>query len=353
MSAYSDFYDEVFEIFNKENIETEVGEIIIRDKWIKEKKYKALISFILENWSSGNCIEFMSPLVEQLAKEKQASLYKRIWKNVLKTNADTIWPFIAGGLKSEHPNITWEELSNIDTSEMKTYGESGKDTKTEASFWMKYYLNGLIQYKRGLEVMNDIDEIKKVHVEIQNIYDLKKPVAKKKKATDTRKIDETLFWSLIANSREETESQSEFLDVLGQKLSAFKSSEIKRFQKYLLTYFNNLNHWNNWALAYIVRRGCGDDGFDYFRLWIVSKGKKAYDTIMNFDVPKFKEVFDLEDPQFEEFEYFAEEIYEENYGKPMSEPRVKFQKIKGKPFSEENICKEFPKLCDIFNLNQN
>lgn len=49
-----------------------------------------------------------------------------------------------------------------------------------------------------------------------------------------------------------------------------------------------------WAVAYIVRGGCGDDSFHYFRNWLVKRGKSIYynaldnpDSLIN-ELSKYK-----------------------------------------------------------------
>jgi hypothetical protein len=36
-----------------------------------------------------------------------------------------------------------------------------------------------------------------------------------------------------------------------------------------------------WAAAYIVNGGCSDDGFDYFRGWLILQGKKIFETMLH------------------------------------------------------------------------
>ena len=31
--------------------------------------------------------------------------------------------------------------------------------------------------------------------------------------------------------------------------------------------------WDIWAIAFIINGGCSDDGFEYFRGWLVRKAK--------------------------------------------------------------------------------
>jgi Protein of unknown function (DUF4240) len=33
--------------------------------------------------------------------------------------------------------------------------------------------------------------------------------------------------------------------------------------------------WDLWGVAYILNGGCSDDGFEYFRAWVLSRGRSA------------------------------------------------------------------------------
>jgi hypothetical protein len=355
MSARSEFYDEVYNLPKNKGLSLDDKRYLIRDKWIQEKKYRKLISYILDDYSSRNCVEFMTLLTEQLVKENKLKLYKRIWTPVIKYNAENFWIYEIHNLIIDFPNITWSELEAIDTSHIKPYGSQSDNSKENASFWGKYYLKALQLCKSGLERMEDRKEVDNFSSEIQNIYNLEQKPFKENdlktiRVIDKRKINEVVFWELIDICRKKTENTDEFIEILREKLLAFKITEIKAFQKLLLTYHNQLNHWNIWALAYVNRRGCGDDCFEYFRFWIISKGKEAFEIIKDFDINNFNKVFNDEDPQFEEFEYLAEEVYSEKTGKVMKQPSVKVSKIQGREWDEDKICLEFPKLCKIFNF---
>ena len=56
-----------------------------------------------------------------------------------------------------------------------------------------------------------------------------------------------------------------------------------------------------WAVAYIVLGGCSDDGFDYFRFWLIAQGRKVfYNALENADT--LCDVFsELEDPEGDDY----------------------------------------------------
>ena len=354
MSAYSDFLDEAYALPNSVKLEYNEDLEIIRDQWIEKRKYKELISFIIENWDSGNCVNFIIPLTERLAKEREIRLHRRIWGHVFRHNLILTYTRFET-LKEKFPEIMWKNLESLDMSEFSPHSSTDLlDIKKSTYYSANYTLNALKIYRNQVVTFTDEEELNDIDRYITDIHQLKVefPESKEPEIKETRKINETIFWELIEQSRKETEDKLEFIDLLTHKLSAFKPTEIKRFQKLLLTFYNQLNHWDNWALAYIIRRGCGNDAFDYFRLWVVSKGKTAFEAIRDFDISKFEKIFNLEDPQLEELMYVAENIYEENTGEYMKELRVKNQKIKGKSFEEEKICFQYPELCQLFDFKE-
>lgn len=38
--------------------------------------------------------------------------------------------------------------------------------------------------------------------------------------------------------------------------------------------------WNMWGAAYIINGGCSDDCFDYFRGWLILRGRKAFEAAL-------------------------------------------------------------------------
>lgn len=38
--------------------------------------------------------------------------------------------------------------------------------------------------------------------------------------------------------------------------------------------------WDLWAAAYVIRGGCSDDGFDYFRGWLQAQGRGVWESAL-------------------------------------------------------------------------
>ena len=122
-------------------------------------------------------------------------------------------------------------------------------------------------------------------------------------------------------------------------------------EKILRTKYEELNQSELWALAYIIRRGCGDDEFDYFKVWVISKGEDAFNAINEMRLDELKRYFD-EDPQLEEMLYLAEDVYEFKTGEFMTPVRVKKNKMKRLNWTEETLETDFPELCELFEYER-
>ena len=329
---------------NLPNLDWKKVDEIIRDKWISDKRYKELIAFINENWESGNGDDFVRPLSKHLIDNKELNFYKRLWKSILRNRLEKLWSQVEYQ-RSNYPSITLNEILNTD---IKNFNQFSSDESLERTLaWSRLYIiQGINEFITGLKELNDFEEVEKQKSMLSIVSNLDKP--KPKPTSDKRKIDECLFWQLIDETRKVSTDQFNFLDNLKSTLEAFHPKELRNFDKLLITKANELNTWEHWALAYIVRGGCGDDEFDYFKVWAVSKGKNAFDAIKDLNEKQLLQIFD-EDPQLEEFYYLAEQVYEDKTSDLMLPVKVKESKLTGKQWEEDKLSQTFPRLCKLFN----
>jgi len=318
----------------------------VRDKWIQEKRYKELIGFILEEWDSGNCDDFSKPLSKHLLDNKDLQLFKQLWKGIIRNRLEKLWRDV-DSQRTSYPNITLNKIVNTNIKNYNQFSSSESLERTLA--WRRLYImDGINEFIAGLKEFNDKEEIEKQTSLLSIVSNLDKP--KPKPTTDKRKIDENLFWLLIDEARKTSTDQFNFLDNLKSTLERFNPKELRNFDKLLKTKANELNTWEHWALAYIVRRGCGDDAFDYFKVWVVSKGQKAFNSIKNIEENELASIFN-EDPQLEEFCYLAEQVYEDKTSDLMQPVKVKSSKLTGTKWDEDKLPSIFPTLCKLFKYN--
>lgn len=106
-------------------------------------------------------------------------------------------------------------------------------------------------------------------------------------------MTENKFWTIIENSNRGRK--------LNEYLTPLSEEELFGF-RYLWEYFCKLSYKQElWAVAYVVLGGCSDDGFDYFRFWLIAQGREVfYKALENADT-LCDVLSKLEDPQGEDY----------------------------------------------------
>ncbi|WP_328673651.1 DUF4240 domain-containing protein [Streptomyces sp. NBC_00328] len=91
------------------------------------------------------------------------------------------------------------------------------------------------------------------------------------------------FWQLIEAARNQASNPNDGEDVARRatsQLATYPAEEIVAAQQVLWglmadSYTNPL-----WAAAYVINGGCSDDGFDYFRGWLIAQGRDAFERVV-------------------------------------------------------------------------
>ncbi len=129
-------------------------------------------------------------------------------------------------------------------------------------------------------------------------------------------MDDTTFWSLIEVGRAKSKGDQEaFLRVLREKLEALPAEEIAAFDAVLHRRLHDAYTWPLWGAAYVICGGCSDDGFEYFRLWLIAQGRGVYEK--SIKDPESLASLTIDEPEELEFEmllYLPGEVYESKTG---------------------------------------
>lgn len=91
-------------------------------------------------------------------------------------------------------------------------------------------------------------------------------------------LDPKRFWDLVQHTQRPT--QDEQLAALVAALAQLPRDDILAFDLRLWHLLGVANRWDLWAAAYLMRGGCSDDGFLYFRCWLVSRGRAVFDAAL-------------------------------------------------------------------------
>jgi len=117
------------------------------------------------------------------------------------------------------------------------------------------------------------------------------------------------FWKIIENSRAKASRQSPDGNMemqaraLQAVLTKLPKSELESFNHFFQQAMDKSYTWDLWGAAYIINGGCSDDGFEYFRRWLISMGRATYENAVKDPESLLTSVDDpsVEDFSFEEF----------------------------------------------------
>jgi len=90
-------------------------------------------------------------------------------------------------------------------------------------------------------------------------------------------LDDSSFWEIIETSaRKAYGNVNGIVGKVREHLLQLQPAEIISFQLILSTNLNASYSWGLWGAAYLINGGCSDDGFEYFRCWLVTRGRKVF-----------------------------------------------------------------------------
>ena len=128
-------------------------------------------------------------------------------------------------------------------------------------------------------------------------------------------MDEEQFWAIVQTAVDEAgDDEDEYLEVVKRELSKLSLKEMIGFRLRTDKLLYDSYTSEMWCAGYLMNGGCSDDGFVYFRLWVISRGRKVYEAAMaNPDnlIDYIDDDAEMDFFEFESFWYVALEAFEE------------------------------------------
>ena len=163
-------------------------------------------------------------------------------------------------------------------------------------------------------------------------------------------MDETRFWAIIeAGGRKSLADPECQLAAIHKLLLLLSPDEIRDFHRLFNQKLADAYTWDLWGAAYLINGGCSDDGFHYFRAWLVSRGRAVYEAaIVNPDT-----LADITDPERDDYEFedllsAPQVAYEELRGEEMHPVKFRWpSKPRGRRWDfddDEQVLRRLPKL---------
>jgi hypothetical protein len=89
--------------------------------------------------------------------------------------------------------------------------------------------------------------------------------------------EQARFWKMVDDARSGTRSDTAFMGRLGTRLRGLKVEEIVEFDRQFYEVHRGSYRWDLWGACYLMMGGCSDDGFEYFRAWLIGQGQTVFE----------------------------------------------------------------------------
>jgi Protein of unknown function (DUF4240) len=162
-------------------------------------------------------------------------------------------------------------------------------------------------------------------------------------------MDVETFWRVVdqahARAGDDTDRR---VDELREQLSSCDPGELQQFQDIYDEQIRRSYRWDLWGAAYVMNGGCSDDGFRYFRDWLISEGRVTFEKALA-SPESLAELPRVEFAELESFGHVARELFEEqgegeldrDFSTDMSMPA-------GEQWDEDDLTSLFPRLGAVY-----
>ncbi|MFN8139616.1 MAG: DUF4240 domain-containing protein [Fimbriimonadales bacterium] len=148
------------------------------------------------------------------------------------------------------------------------------------------------------------------------------------------------FWEIIESSRGNA-------NAISRQLQTLQPAEIEGWNRTFWELHSAAYRWDLWGAAYLILGGCSDDSFDYFRAWLIGKGRTAYEAALQNPESLVTVVTDEdieEDCENESLMSVAEDAYEMVTGQHLHYTSSQPPDPIGEEWEEEDLPTRFPLL---------
>src|SRR5690606_25571550 len=115
------------------------------------------------------------------------------------------------------------------------------------------------------------------------------------------------FWKMLESTLDD--DPDEQLQRLRDRLMQLAPQEVVSFDEHIHRRLNEAYRHDLWGAAYLINGGASDDGFEYFRLWLIGRGQRVFESALKDpDLLATLVPEDIEDAEFESLLYVAAEV---------------------------------------------
>jgi hypothetical protein len=174
-------------------------------------------------------------------------------------------------------------------------------------------------------------------------------------------VSDEAFWPIVDATVAYEADEEEQIEALKEALAALSPANLIAFEAALQRQMQRAYTWDLWGAGYVVHGGMSDDGFEYFRRWLISKGRAVYEQVL----VRPDDLADLLGDgsegalEFELFAYVAGDVWRSKTGGSIdtfydrAPGGLPGAKPEGEPFDEgdNHLAARYPKLWRRFGNN--
>lgn len=158
---------------------------------------------------------------------------------------------------------------------------------------------------------------------------------------------EQACWTVIEQARQGTDDFEAVAERVEEILAASTVEAIVAYDQACASLQTRSYTWALWGAAYLINGGCSDDGFDYFRGWLLTQGRAAFEAAMtNPDSLDALLGPDDDDVECEDMLYVAGRAYETLTGEELDGASLDYSDLgEGWDFDDgAEMKRRYPKL---------
>lgn len=155
------------------------------------------------------------------------------------------------------------------------------------------------------------------------------------------------FWGLIEAAKAEAGGDGEAqIEALRRSLMSLPPEEIIEFDVHYDRRRSEAYRWSLWGAALVLNGLCSDDGFEYFRGWLIAQGKELFEAALKDpDGALAPFAGSDQDLELEGMLYVAGEAYEEKTGLAYPQPEYKpLGMPAGERWDEDHFEELYPQI---------
>ncbi len=158
-------------------------------------------------------------------------------------------------------------------------------------------------------------------------------------------VDRQRFWAVLDVARTSGADNAGHARALVESLSRESPEDIESFARIQAELMNESYAWPLWGAAYVINGGCSDDGFDYFRGWLLIQGREVWERALADPDSLVRAVPEGGAVECEDVLYAAAQAFERVVGRPLGfATGASAGEPTGAKWSEDDLPALFPQL---------